>query len=418
MDYRIESWEREYLRDYAKKQLEIANLPVMAERTKRWYAHNENKKGTPMIVVELGTFKNEVVTDPKTVSPFAQEIEREIRNNILVHEMFDDDEVCPDFITMSWDITYQEFGLNIPVRHATDSKGRDIGFVYDHPINTIAEDFHKLKPFTFTVDRENTLRRLNAAKEIMGDILKVELMNGAHRWCNMVTLKAIQLMGMEEWMIEMIDTPEDAHMLMDYIVTNLLAYFHWMENENILTMNNGNHYAGAGSRGFTHELKMPADGHVRLKDMWVNVNSQESSAISPSMYKEFVFPYIERIAKEFGMVYYGCCEAIDPLWDMFLKDLSNLRKVSISPWCNEEFMGERLKGTNIIYSRKPDPKFLGVGYDFDDFEYKAYMKKTLNAARGCNLEIIFRDVYTLSGNPSKVKRAVKLLREVIEKNWQ
>jgi hypothetical protein len=80
-------------------------------------------------------------------------------------------------------------------------------------------------------------------------------------------------------------------------------------------------------------------------------------------------------------------------------------------------MGEHLKGTNIIYSRKPNPKFLGVGYDFNDDEYKAYMIKTLKAAKGCNLEIIFRDVYTLSGNTAKVKRAVKLLREVIEENW-
>ena len=28
--------EREYIRDLAKKQLEIANLPIMGERMKKW----------------------------------------------------------------------------------------------------------------------------------------------------------------------------------------------------------------------------------------------------------------------------------------------------------------------------------------------------------------------------------------------
>lgn len=115
----------------------------------------------------------------------------------------------------------------------------------------------------------------------MGDILKVELENTFHQWTNMITMKVIKLMGMENWMIAMFETPDTVHKLMDYITSNLLAYQQWMESEGLLTMNNGNHYTGAGSRGFTHELKKPADGRVRLKDLWVNVNSQESSGISP-----------------------------------------------------------------------------------------------------------------------------------------
>ncbi len=418
MNYNIEKWEREYLRDYAKKQLEISQLPVMQERVKRWYDHNENKKGKPMIVIELASFRDDVRIPLKTQSDFARNIESAIQNNIQVHELLDDDEVCPDFLTFGWDITYKEFGVDIPVKKSKDALGREIGFEYQNPIKDLERDFHILKPFTYSVNRENTFKRLEAAKEILGDILKVELESGFQRWGNMITQKVIQLMGMESWMIAMIETPEMVHKLMDYITSNMLAYQHWLEDEELLCMNNGNHYAGAGSRGFTHELKAPSDGHIRLKDLWVNVNSQESTGISPEMYKEFVYPYIERVAKEYGMVYYGCCEAIHPIWDACLKDLSNLRKVSVSPWCDEQFIGERLRGTNIIYSRKPSPHFLGVGYDFDDDEYNKYMLNTLKAAKGCNLEIIYRDVYTLSKNPSKAKRAVRLLRELIDKYWE
>ncbi|MDL2293330.1 hypothetical protein LJC60_01715 [Ruminococcaceae bacterium OttesenSCG-928-D13] len=76
------------------------------------------------------------------------------------------------------------------------------------------------------------------------------------------------------------------------------------------------------------------------------------------MYAEFVFPYYERIAQVYGRLSYGCCEPVDPVWDMVSR-LPNLRKISISPWCNEEKMGEALRGSSIIYHRKPSPTSLG-----------------------------------------------------------
>jgi len=72
--------------------------------------------------------------------------------------------------------------------------------------------------------------------------------NGFQRWGNMITQKVIQLIGMEKWMIAMIETPEIVHKLMDYLTSNLISYQQWLQDEGLLTMNNGNHYAGAGSR--------------------------------------------------------------------------------------------------------------------------------------------------------------------------
>ncbi|MGQ9890027.1 MAG: hypothetical protein ACUVSX_16300, partial [Aggregatilineales bacterium] len=37
-----------------------------------------------------------------------------------------------------------------------------------------------------------------------------------------------------------------------------------------------------------------------------------------------------------------------------------MKKVSISRWCDQNFMGEALRGTQIVFSRKPDPNFLSV----------------------------------------------------------
>ena len=95
-----------------------------------------------------------------------------------------------------------------------------------------------------------------------------------------------------------------------------------------------NDYAGAGSYGFTNELPTEhcrVTGEIGLKDLWVNLNSQETVSVSPEMYGEYYWPYYKQLAEEFGLVYYGCCEPTNPIWKDYLSKLENLRKVSVSP---------------------------------------------------------------------------------------
>ena len=42
-DRKVTQNERMYLRDLAKRYLELAALPIMAERTGLWYAHNSSR---------------------------------------------------------------------------------------------------------------------------------------------------------------------------------------------------------------------------------------------------------------------------------------------------------------------------------------------------------------------------------------
>ena len=125
------------------------------------------------------------------------------------------------------------------------------------------------------------------------------------------------------------------------------------------------------------------------------------------MYEEFIFPTTREYltCSDFS---YGCCEPVDPIWDNCLSKCENLRKVSISPWCNEELMGEKLRGTKVIYHRKPSPNFIGVDEVFDEEGWRQHIIKTLKAARGCNLEISQRDVYSLKGDLETCK-AVKII---------
>lgn len=416
----MERWEREYLRELARKQAEYANLPVMAERAGRWLRHNACQGERPMIVIELGTFLREFMPEPHCESPDAQAIERQLVYWIRNHELVDDDKVVPNCFAVNTHVDFQLCSLDLHMERAEDEHGRAIGYHFDNPIKDLRADWHKIQPSSWSVDREALAAERAVAEDVLGDILPVEEQNRSLDWGGMLSWRVLRLMGMEAMLTALYDTPEEFHRLMTFLRDDLLAYMRWQEAEGLLTLNNGNHYAGAGSYGFTDELPT-ADyartGRVTLKDRWHNLNSQETVGVSPAMFAEFFAPYYHDIARVAGLVYYGCCEPVHTIWERSIGPMPNLRKVSISPWCDEAWMGERLRGGKVIYSRKPWPRYLGAEEPLDETAFGEHIATTLRAARGCTLEFIYRDVYTIGGDERRPGQAVRVIRQKIDELW-
>ena len=151
--------------------------------------------------------------------------------------------------------------------------------------------------------------------------------------------------------------------------------------------------------------------------MWGNANSQETVGVSPAKFHEFVFPYYHAVCEPVGRVYYGCCEPAHPFW-ADIRNLPHLSKVSISKWCDQKFMGDALRGTDIIYSRKPDPNLFSFGPRLDEKAWAAHVRETLDATRGVKVEFIVRDVYTVQGNLETPAKAVKIARKMIAKHYK
>lgn len=420
MKLEIRQQEREYLRELAKKLLEYANLTIMDERRKLWYKHNVLKGEQPVIVMENMGFIEEILPSSRCETSAAKEIERNLLIPIMNHECINDDKVISPYYEIYWRIGSIDNGIETKREFAIDSDGRALGYADRHPITDLKRDLSSLKRSNFHVDREGTLTWKNFVDEVIGDILPTKMKNESFRWHATPSQKAVQLMGLEPMMFAMMDYPDDMHALYRFLVDDILAFVKWQEKEGLLELNNENDYAGAGSYGFTDELptnECKKSGHITTKDLWVNMNSQETVGISPAMYGEYIYPYYEQIAKEFGLVYYGCCEPVHTTWNEYVSKLQNLRKVSISPWCDEEFMGNALSGKSVIYSRKPSPNFIGVKDSFDQKAFSEHISKTLKAAKDCKLEFIFRDSYTLSGDLTKPAKAVQITRNLIEEMW-
>ncbi|MHB0858193.1 MAG: uroporphyrinogen decarboxylase/cobalamine-independent methonine synthase family protein [Anaerolineae bacterium] len=409
--------ERAYLRELASKCMEYAALPVMAERTRLWYRHNALQGERPMVVMEMGTFEGDMLPPLRCQSKAAQAMERELLRHTVNHELIDDDKVIPPYFGVGYQIHLQPFGIEIARDTSQDSAGRAIGYKDHHPITDLPRDLPRLGPSKYYVDRESTRAQMEFAGDILEGVMPVRLINESLVWYPMITHKVIPLMGLEALMLAMMDEPEAVHALMRFVTEDIMAFVHWQQREGLLMLNNANHYVGSGSYGFTHELPTEAckeTGVVTPRDLWVNLNSQESVGISPQAFGEFVYPYNQQIAEAFGLAYFGCCEPVHQIWSNWVSKLARLRKVSISPWCDEAFMGEALAGSGVIYSRKPSPNYVGVGSALDEEGLAAHIGQTLQAARGCGLEIIFRDVYSLEGDRSKPGRAVAICRRLID----
>ena len=405
----ISQKDRAILRDLAKRHAELAASPRNQKLYQDWVTYgNTAGPSRPMIRIEINTFEHEILPDMmKCEGEEARAIERNMLRPIANFTLFEDDTLIPRQYNVRQRLSIVPFGLPVR-RQETGSLGHHfIPYLHD-----LEEDEHLLGPSTFHYDVEGTRQDEATANEIFGDILPARITNGCAYSC--ITQDIVHIMNMDDMYIAMMDDEERFHKMMRQLTDDYLAMFTMMAE--------GGHYRSAardqmlnqGSYCFTNELP---DGkeNAALKDMWIFMDSQETAGISPAMYKELVWPYYKELMSCFGLASYGCCEASHPIWDSCLSELKNLRKVSISPWCDEEFMGERLRGTGVTFLRKPPATILGM--DTPNLDEEATLncfRKTAQAAKGCKLEIAQRDVYMVGHSPEKVRRFVELARKGLE----
>jgi hypothetical protein len=419
--WHIPDHERAYLRDLACKQAEYAALPVMAQRKKMWYDLNDaHPNARPPVVIETWTFDRDFLPESvfRCTSPDGRAIEVQLLRNIRNHELIDDDKVIPDTFDIGWCMEIDEFGVPVPRRTLPDAQGVETGFQYYHPIHDLTEDFHLLRPATCQVDRERTRAYQEFLEDLFAGALPVALRTGLFGNA-MLTNRVIELMGMQAFFMAIYDCPDQVHRLMAYLRDNALLVMRWAEAEGLLRVNNANQDSFGSSYNFT--TRLPAPGYssepARLVDMWGCSNSQETVGIAPKTFHEFCFPYYRDACEPMGLLYYGCCEPAHPFWED-IRQLPHLKKVSISRWCDQHFMGEALQGSQIVFSRKPDPNFLSVDEQLDEEAWAAHIRQTLAATRGVLVEFIIRDVYTVHGNLENARRAVAIARREVERHYQ
>jgi len=406
--------DKAILKGLAEKNRTYSELPIMRERKRLWTRHNDLKSERPMILADCeGAWQEMIPTeDLQCTDPVLREWELRLRKGIFNFEDIGDDDVIEPWFEIPWDVKIGDYGVTVEKVYG-ENRG---SYSWKHPINNLDEDLEKLKFRKLSVNREATNRDIDIANQIFGDILPARI-GGKYWWSAGMTADIIHLVGMEDFMIYMFDNPSGVHRLMKWFSDEFDHFMNWFVDEGLLNPTYNNEYVGSGGIAYTKDLpvsRLGVDGKSTLKNIWGHSESQETVGISPEMFSEFIFPYQKPLIEQYGLACYGCCEGVEDRLP-YIMELNNLRRVSISPWANEERCAEILSD-KYVYSRKPNPAPVSIG--FDEAAIAESLEYTLNTAKGCNLEFNMKDTHTLENDKTRMKRWVEITRNKIDDIWE
>ncbi len=416
--------DREILRGLAKRWAAHAANPVMAERKRLWTAVHDLKPVRPMVLVETASVDGFVeAKELQCQDSFLRAAERHMRDAVRHADEVGDDIVLEPWFRFGWQLQMPDFGVIVEQHPAVmQDSSTSLGYTFNFPIKT-PKDVGRLKKRTFGVDREKTERFRHLLEDAIGDILPVRVGNydpfiadsGDEGFCGNfffgLTWQIYRFIGNDGLLYWVYDAPETIHQLMRYMRDDRLALFDYLERCKLIVPNTDTQMAGPRAYGYVSELPGPDhEGPLALKQLWGWAESQETINISPAMYKEFVLPYLADLSSRFGLVYYGCCEPVHDRLSLIMEAIPNLRSVSVSGWSDLEKVAEML-GSRYVYSRKPTPALMSGANPPWDLARKD-MEKTYAAAKNGCVEILFRDLYTVAGQRSRLAEWVSMTRAI------
>lgn len=406
---------RSHLRRLATRYAEYARGDVMARRREKWRRHNGRQERTcPFHMEDNGTYLRDLTPPLQCEDPVERQLEARLLQALVSYERINDDRIIPDRFVVDWSTEITNYCDELTFTHVDDSHGGRFGFETNKPIRDIDGDFAKLKKRTLTLNRTLTARHAELATDVFQGLLPVVVGRCGSRYSDGITNKAVHLMGMQEFYLQMAMNPEAVHRLLTFLAEDNLALGRWEEDQGLLTLNHdGNQGYCSGSSQFSDEIpgrELKPGEPIRTTDRYGYLEAQEAAGLSPDMFGEFLMPHFRKLAERFRLMKFGCCEPVHGFMP-HLQKLHGLRKVSVTPWCNLEKLATNCP-EGIIWSRKPVPLKL-CGSQFDPEAFRAHLRETLAIGAGYFVEFIFRDTNRLTAEmEARVADACRIVRDV------
>jgi len=323
------------IRELAAQVAEIAAQPVQEEKRALWRRPNAGQPARPMVMIDQVCWNEMNIGDELALQCADAECrgyEERLRRTLYQWKHFPVDMVVDPFILVPKAIYNSGFGIAVREKTAvTDPTNTVVGHKFENQFQT-DDDLDKIGAPRISHAAEETERRLVVAHELFDGLLKVRAW-GYDPYLSLWDPIAMW-MGVENALYALIDKPEFIHRLLARMTDGYLSMLDQLEEQHLLCGPQSLiHCTGA----YTNDL--PAPGYnpqrPRAKDLWMFGLAQMLSTVSPKMFKEFEVDYISRICARFGLVYYGCCDPLDNKMAQ-VRQIPNVRKVSMSPWVNQE----------------------------------------------------------------------------------
>jgi len=404
--------DRDILRALASEVAEIAALPVQEQKRRLWRALNALRPERPMVTVYQAPW-NEIGLTFECEDAECRNYEWHLRTAIYRHKHFDADYVTEPFVEVHKAVNSTGWGVQAEVESvATDPENVIRGQHFTNQFNTDA-DLDKIKTPILTYDTAETARRMDVASELFDGVIETRLVGfdpGYMSFWDPIS----GWMSVEDALYAIIDRPEYIHEMLERMTRGYLSMLDQAEALDVLCQSQqSTHWNYVGTQ--VDELPQPSSdpAHPRVRDLWCWGMAQMFSTVSPDIFAEFEIAYFKRLAKRFGLVYYGCCEPLDDRIAQ-IREISNVRKISMSPWTNQA-RGAAAIGGDYVFSRKPNPALL-AGDIFHEERVRADLAETLRICReyDCPCELILKDVSTIGYDPSRLDRWTRIAMELVE----
>jgi hypothetical protein len=301
------------------------------------------------------------------------------------------------------------FGVGVVEQVAvSDPTSSVVGHHFENQFQNDA-DLDKIKTPVVTHNAAETARRMEVAHAIFDGTLDV-FEDGVDPYLSVWDPISFW-MSVEGALYALADRPEFMYEMVRRIVKGYMSLLDQLEQQGLLCHRQYLiHCTGA------HTDELPAPGfepaRPRTRDIWMFGLAQMFSTVSPAMFEEFEIDPCMPIFKRFGLVYYGCCDPLDRKMEQ-VKRIPNVRKISMSPWVDEELGASQIKG-DYVYSRKPNPALLAWP-EFSENAVREHLQATVDvcARHGCPLELILKDISTVKYEPQRLWRWAEIAMRVV-----
>lgn len=411
--YHFTEKEKETLRALAHQVAEIAERPEMQVKAKLWRAHNDLKTEEPVVFIDPENGWNEIITAQmlECEDPMARVWEMFLRKQIFWANELKDDKVIEPYIDVPH--CYTDTGWGLPIQ----KKGGENGGSYIMLPSLIdyEEDFEKFHHPEYIIDWEKSNQLMELAHEVFDGILQVRRKT-SWWWTLGLCWDYIDMRGLQNFMMDFVLEPEWLDKTLAKLCDGKMAFLDILEKNHLLSQNINGSYIGSGGLGYTDDIaELPEGAAVTTMDMWGFCEAQETVSVNPDMYGEFVFPYHKKLMERFKLTCYGCCEPYNVRWK-YVKNLPNLRKVSVSPWADWSTVPEYL-GKQYVASVKPIPTPLAQ-YHMNEEVVRRDCRKAAEQTKGGICEFVMKDNNTLGKNPHNAVRWVEIMREELDKVYR
>lgn len=408
-----------YIRELAKQYAELSDTEDNKKNRQRWADHNDLKFiQQPLLWVcpddDGGWLELVPETELQCSDPLLREVELKLKKYLYQNQYLKDDFVFEKRLYFQYPGTYtgylygsgeqkEAWGISI-----VKPKVGEKAYHLDNFLKT-EEDYEKLlnHEVDFIPDEKKKKEMQETLEFVLSGILEVEFQLPYSVLVQSHLIEMVHLRGLENLMYDLYDEPDMLKKVFRHMGESKARLLERLEKKHLLFDNRINIYTGSGSLGYTNEpWKRPEE--VKLKDMWGFADAQEFSSVSSEMFEEFAIAHQKIGLNLFGRGCYGCCEPLDNKYEAIYRHITNIRRLSVSPWSDIDQAVENI-GKKAIFSWKPDPSKICTG--FDEQEIRRYLKNVASKTKDCFVEIILKDIRTCGKTNKHLRRFIELARE-------